>query len=40
VGKTHTVSGPDISEGEQGTLQIIINPADEISWVPNLTKIR
>jgi hypothetical protein len=40
TGKTHTVSGPDISEGEQGTLQIIINPADEISWVPNLTKIR
>jgi VCBS repeat-containing protein len=39
-GKTHTVSGPDITEGEQGTLQINIGPADEISWVPNLTKIR
>jgi hypothetical protein len=39
-GKSHTVSGPDLQEGEQGTLQINIGPSDNISWIPNLTKIR
>jgi hypothetical protein len=40
AGKAHSVSGPDMIEGEQGTLSILIGPADEISWIPNLTKIR
>jgi hypothetical protein len=39
-GKAHTVSGPDVQEGEQGTLQINIDPPNKISWIPNLTKIR
>ncbi|HMD20925.1 MAG TPA: hypothetical protein VKH40_11410 [Alloacidobacterium sp.] len=39
-GKTHTASGPDLQEGQQGTLQVIIDPSDNISWIPNLTKIR
>lgn len=39
-GKTHTASGPDLQEGQQGTLQVTIDPSDNISWIPNLTKIR
>lgn len=39
-GKSHTVTGPDLQEGEQGTLQINIGPSDNISWMPNLTKVR
>jgi hypothetical protein len=39
-GKTHTASGPDLQEGQQGSLQINIDPSDRISWIPNLTKIR
>jgi hypothetical protein len=39
-GKAHTASGPDLQEGEQGTLQISIDPSGNISWIPNLTKIR
>jgi hypothetical protein len=39
-GKTHTATGPDLQEGEQGTLQIDIDNADHISWIPNLKKIR
>jgi len=39
-GKAHTASGPDLQEGQQGTLQINIDPSDTISWIPNLTKIR
>ena len=39
-GKTHTASGPVVTEGEQGTLLITISPADDVSWLPNLSKIR
>ena len=39
-GKMHTASGPDLQEGEQGTLQINIDATGNISWVPNLTGIR
>jgi hypothetical protein len=39
-GKTHTASGPVVAEGEHGTLLITISPADDVSWLPNLSKIR
>lgn len=39
-GKAHTVSGPDLQEGEQGTLEINIGPSGNISWIPNLKQIR
>ena len=40
LGKTRSASGPDIHEGEQGTLQINIDSSGNISWIPNLSKIR
>lgn len=39
-GKAHSAEGPELLEGEQGTLQIEITPSGNISWIPNLTKIR
>ena len=39
-GKAHTASGPDLQEGEQGSLQVNIDPSNTISWIPNLAKIR
>jgi len=39
-GKAHTASGPDLQQGEQGTLQINIESSGSISWIPNLTQIR
>ena len=39
-GKTHTASGPDLQQGDQGTLQVNIDTAGNISWIPNLTRIR
>jgi hypothetical protein len=40
TGKTHAASGPELVEGEQGSLSITIGPKNEISWVPHLSKIR
>jgi len=40
AGKAHTASGPDLHEGQQGNLQINIDPSGNISWIPNLTEIR
>ncbi|QNI33737.1 hypothetical protein H7849_07400 [Alloacidobacterium dinghuense] len=39
-GKAHTASGPDLQQGEQGTLQMNIESSGNISWIPNLTQIR
>jgi hypothetical protein len=39
-GKTHSASGPDLAEGAQGSLGITIGPVNDVSWVPNLSKIR
>jgi len=39
-GKTHSVTGPELHEGEQGTLEIGIDGSGNISWIPNLKKIR
>ena len=39
-GKSHTATGPDLQQGEQGTLQIAIDASGNISWIPNLTQIR
>jgi hypothetical protein len=40
AGKTHTAAGPELQQGDHGTLQINIDPANNISWIPNLTRIR
>ena len=39
-GKSHTATGPDLQQGEQGSLQIDIDASGNISWIPNLTQIR
>jgi hypothetical protein len=39
-GKTHSASGPNLMEGQQGSLAIFIGPGSKVSWVPQLTKIR
>ena len=39
-GKTRNATGPELSEGEEGTLQINIDTSGNISWIPNLKKIR
>lgn len=39
-GKPHTATGPDLQQGEQGTLAINIDASGNISWIPNLTQIR
>lgn len=40
AGKAHSVTGPDIAEGEQGTLDVTIGTSKDVSWIPNLTRIR
>lgn len=39
-GKTYTSSGPDLREGEEGTLQIRIDASGNVSWIPNLARTR
>jgi hypothetical protein len=39
-GKAHTVSGLDLQEGEQGNLQISIDPSNDIAWTPNLSQTK
>lgn len=39
-GKTHSSSGPDMAEGEQGSVAVTVGSANEISWIPNLAKIK
>ena len=36
AGKTHTASGPTLTEGQQGTLHITIDPSANASWNVNL----
>lgn len=40
AGKAHTATGPELHEGEQGTLEINIDDSHNASWIPNLNKIR
>jgi hypothetical protein len=37
-GKAHAVSGPDLAEGDRGTLGIAIGQANAVSWLPVLAK--
>lgn len=39
IGKQHTATGPELQEGQQGTLTISIGPDYEVSWQPSLTKM-
>lgn len=39
-GKLHSATGPDLQQGEEGTLQVSIDSSGNISWIPNLTRIR
>lgn len=39
-GKEHTASGPDLQEGQQGTLQINIDASGKVSWIPSLAGAR
>ena len=36
-GKTHSVPGPTLSEGQHGTLVIAIDSADKVTWTQNLS---
>jgi hypothetical protein len=40
AGKAHNVSGPDMAEGDDGTLEVTIGSSKDVSWIPNLTRIR
>ena len=37
VGKPHTATGPTLTQGQQGTLKITIDPAGAVSWGTNLS---
>ena len=37
AGKSHTVAGPILREGQQGTLHITIDPSNGVSWGLHLT---
>ena len=39
-GRTHSTSGPELSEGEQGSIAIVVGSANDVSWIPNLAKIK
>jgi hypothetical protein len=33
----HTVSGPQLEQGQEGSLRIEIEPGDRVTWTPALT---
>ncbi len=37
AGKPHTATGPTLSQGQQGTLKIVIDQASGVSWGANLS---
>jgi hypothetical protein len=39
-GKTRTANGPELSEGQQGTLTISFDPDGKIGWAERLMKTR
>lgn len=39
-GKTHSATGPQLAEGEQGSLSISIDASNNVSWEPNLSKAK
>ena len=38
AGKNHTATGPQLQEGEQGSLNVIVDSADSVTWKPKLTQ--
>jgi hypothetical protein len=36
-GHTHNATGPNLAQGEEGTLLVTITPAGAVTWSPNLT---
>ena len=40
AGKTHTASGPLLTQGQQGSLGITIGPTGGVSWSQNLSTKR
>jgi hypothetical protein len=37
-GLIHNVDGPELVEGQEGSLAIAIDPAGNVAWQPNLTR--
>jgi hypothetical protein len=37
-GKTHTVDGPELTEGQEGSLTVAIDSTGKVTWNPNFTK--
>jgi hypothetical protein len=35
-GKSHAADGPELQEGQSGTLEVRITPAYSVSWLPQL----
>jgi hypothetical protein len=36
-GKTHTATGPVLSEGQQGSLRIVVDASGGVRWIENLS---
>lgn len=36
-GKTHLSVGPELDEGQEGTLLVTINETGDVTWIPRLT---
>lgn len=39
AGKIHSVSGPELTEGQHGTVMVTIDSGNSVSWIPNLSRI-
>ena len=39
-GKVQTADGPELNQGQEGSLAIVIDPAAKVSWQPNLSKAK
>ena len=37
AGKTHDSDGPQLSQGQEGRLSIVIQPTGDVAWQPQLT---
>jgi hypothetical protein len=38
--KIHTIKGPELQLGQQGSLRIEIQPGNQVTWTPELKKAR
>jgi hypothetical protein len=37
AGHTHTAAGPNVNQGDQGSILVTISPAGAVTWTPTLT---